>query len=1189
MDKIILQLRRKQSFTALIRSLLPGHILRKALADRCAVSLEQNGVPQPVSLAGASRDEIETRWLFPEGAESFLKFLRIYRAHPEQCRPEPAVRAALRDFLFCQGSLDAPLTKLLEPQTVLNIAGDQSTLPLLLNIPWELADSMPKLGQTGPLAGTLASFPLARIASESVSTVKLVQEKLRVAYCIVESPGEPAIAGAEFDDALHVTLTRRSGVLDVKTFGRTGSPQRLSQLSAELAAATPHIFVIVAHGRTERGRPQLFLDQWTDIPEIARALAAYQRTFLAMLIACDLTFLEEGATAHSGAYSLLKEGIPAVVAMQSKVRADLAAEFLGTTLDSLLKGLSLPMAVAEGRKSMAPSQKAAEAIVDWSFPALFLGSDGFEKTSSLRDYFQFQPSLEALLRSIPRSEPFFARPELQSKISVLIAQPTAGLRAIVGGENMGKTHLIRAVCREATEAAIRSENHAFRPIIYLDLQRYDPIDSTSEMIARIRDRIDEVKPTVTGPALVDLKLPLARGADGSGNVSDPMRQFVELLDAAKCVLILDNPGDSTAHFWNDFLMPCRTLLHSLVVCLDRGVPQGIELPADHVVAIYPFSQLETEAYLTQFRPESAVSADRWFKETAGVPGLLNGLLHGETDGTGSFAKTISRLPVPDQALLFQLAHLSNGVNAALGWDFVTGWSDAHVPSLVRQGLLLQETRIAQEWLSVPGMLVRSLGSSFVDEMRNAAVQLAESFDSKISEGDPTDELLKLADRPGGIPFIHNIQAVLIKEKSDTSLEQARALPILLHERLFQQARWRDAYRLEKRVLAAVPICQTLAEDWIRLAKSEHLLGLASEACDSLKKARELDLTDLDKVDLIVLEVAINKDSGELEPITAVLDKYDNALSLLRHSSDEEERVMGVRANVLYNRGIIRGHWTVDVKAALEDFETAEAEYSTLHNKSMVAMCKLEWVEVQFRSDAFVLNWPALFDKLVQACDLLEEAGALQDRAFCEYQLARYYRRKPFGNPEESRENVIRARSAYQKCVETARLAGDSRQEMIALGHVVEISWRFLRDMSEPDAHQTLQEVEGGLETFRGDAWSARVKRDMLLLRAQVECAQSLPDDMIATLATAWNSAIKPPLKPEEGTDARRAACILTSYLKELKMRGDGLQFDIAANHGTSFVEQWLNRPVGATPVDTWLAEVEVFGAGPGEYHGKPAR
>ena len=121
---------------------------------------------------------------------------------------------------------------------------------------------------------------------------------------------------------------------------------------------------------------------------------------------------------------------------------------------------------------------------------------------------------------------------------------------------MGKTHLARAVSRDSIESAIRSENQTFRPIVYLDLYPFGPLDSASDLIDRVRDRINEIKPAVTGPPLVDLRLPIPRGADGAGQISNQIQLFVELLDSQNCVLILDFPGNGGEPIWHDFLVPC---------------------------------------------------------------------------------------------------------------------------------------------------------------------------------------------------------------------------------------------------------------------------------------------------------------------------------------------------------------------------------------------------------------------------------------------------------------------------------------------------------------------------------------------------------------------------------------------------------------------------------------------------------
>lgn len=1181
MSSIVLSVHPKWGLASALRRLArPGRVLNAALSDRYSVSLAHDGVVQEILISGKSGTELATNWSFPGSKADFLKFLKRYRLDPTNCRPEAPVRAVLRDFLFCGGKLDGPLASLMTPRSVININADQPR-PLLLNVPWELADGTPAVGNRSSLSGTLAAFPIVRIASECASNLDITQERLRVAYCIVESANDVAITGAGFDDALHGSLARRSGVVDAQRIGPAGGTPTFASLSGELTAMMPHIFVIVSHGQTVDGRPELMLDKWTSVSEIARVLASYRKTLLVMMVACDLTFLESGATAHSGAFSMLEVGIPAVVAMQSKVRADLAAIFLGTTLDFLLAGPSLPLAVAEGRKSMAPTPRAAESIVDWSFPALFLTGDGLEKTRALQDYFQFKPSLEALLRSIPRSEPFLERPSLRANISDLLG--ASGFRAISGEEGMGKTHLVRAVSRDWIESMIRSGSHALRPIVYLDLDRFTTIDSAADLIARIRDRVDEVKPTVTGPPLVELKLPILRGPDGAGKINNVVQRFVELLDGQHCILVLDFPGNVSDSVWHGFLEPCRSLLHSLVVGIVQEVPKEVELPDEYNLAIGPFTKNETKLYMDRLWPRSQRSGDDVYRDTAGVPRRLNGLRLGQENDLGSITEMISTLSAPDQGLLFRLVHLSNGVDASLGWDFVPGWSDVQLPSLVRRGLLLQETRFGVDWISIPGMLARSIRRAFETEVQTGAEELAQNFKLKITEGSVEEEVIKLADRPGGLPFVNDIQSVLITVHSSDTLAQARALPLLLHAYLFQKARWRDAYRLEKRALEVTSGESTEAADWIRLSKSQRMLGLFEDARTSLKQAEAFELSAIDNADLILAEQMILKDLGHSDPVGG-LEKYQEALSLLEMAEEDQGYLAELKANVLYNRGIHRAWLVDDLRGALQDFETAEAEYSLAQNYDMVAMCKVEWAEVQFDARLPIDDWPLLFTKLVDAQSLLEKADALGDLAFCEYQMARYYRAKPADTAAQRFANLANARSAYRKTILTSEKADDRRLALISQVQIVELSFRDLRDMSGADALPVIQFIVRGLETFRNDLWAARVRRDALLLLSEV-AVEASPGDMVPTLADAWQTAAGSPLNPSTGTDARRAAYILDRYLRALRASGNGVDVDIVANRAASFVEQWLGHAIDPQNLDNWLPELENFGRRAGEQDG----
>jgi hypothetical protein len=251
---------------------------------------------------------------------------------------------------------------------------------------------------------------------------------------------------------------------------------------------------------------------------------------------------------------------------------------------------------------------------------------------------------------------------------------------------------------------------------------------------------------------------------------------------------------------------------------------------------------------------------------------------------------------------------------------------------------------------------------------------------------------------------------------------------------------------------------------------------------------------------------------------------------------------------------------------------------------MVAMCKVEWAEVQFDARLPITDWPILFTKLVDAQALLEKASAFGDLAFCQYQMARYYRSKPADAVVLRPTNLNNAKSAYQKAIETSEKAEDRRLALISQVQIIELSFRDLRDMSAVNALRVMRPVVRGLETFRNDLWSSRVRRDALLLLSEI-VAEAAPDDLIPTLCDAWQSAIASPLKPVTGTDARRAACILDRYLRALRMSGDGVDVDVAVNRAKPFVEQWLGHTIDAQNLDKWLPELENFGRRPGEQDG----
>jgi hypothetical protein len=1135
----------------------------------------------PIRIGGETATELETRW--PDGITpaGLLAYLKNYRTSPENARPEAAIRNALRQFLFCNGRLDGPVKERLEPGAELFIAGEPEALPLLFNVPWELADGIPAIAGDQRLEGTLATLPMARVAPDVVSTTKLAQERLHLTYCISEPQSFAKIGGKEFDEWLRMMLSIRSGMLDSTPIVGTAYNPRLVDVKASIDAEPPHIFVLFCHGRTAAGKPEVRLDAWVAVDDIASTLAKHQKTFLVLVIACDLTFLDEGSTAQSGARAFLQAGIPAAVAMQGKVLARRGVEFVKTALDDLARGAPLAAAVAEGRMSMAPSD--APELVDWSFPALFYSADGAEKTRALESHFQFRPALEALLRNIPLNERFVPRPALEGAIAQFLAAGEAGVRVVFGVAGVGKTQLVREVARNAIRDAIHTGNTAFRPILYLDLNRYpQKIESPADLSAILSGRTDEVRPALEGASVIDLKLPRPRAADGSGQIADVLQQIVELIDRTNIMMIVDHLPQPVGALWTAFFERCATLVRSAVVAVLDVPSQAIVQHPANSVNVGPLTHDETADFL-QALGETSVSADEAFNETAGVPARLMMFLGG-VNSTANLTMTITQSSPPDRDLLFRISQLPNGISSALAQEFVPGWDEGNVPMLVRSGLLLTETRFAlgQEWFRVPGMIQRALRTSYAEELERAAEEVAEAFlDVIAAEGNHQKAIVALADRPGGLQFIHDVQALLITLGTEKSLRQAQGIHALLYEHLFRRGRWWDAYQLARRMLATIPYDESEPSEWIQFAKIQQILGLGNEAHKTLENVQTGELTPTQQASVIDIQISLSKDANERDRESELVAMYDKALKLLDSDDvSEEAEIRSQWATILYNRGIFR-HWTRDLAAAARDFEAARDEYRKLGETNMEAMSSVSWADVELSLAGVDRDWNAILGRLAAGIQLLERHDAAGDLAFAHYQLARFYRRKPARDENERTANARKAREAYQAAARWALTAGDTRQEAIAEAHVVEVSWKALGDIPAEEAMQRLVPRVEVLRTFRGDAWAERVVRDMLALLYEIQASRQMPQTA-TTIESAWDAATHPPLRPDRGTDARRAARILILYLGQI---GATASADLVIANARQLIETWLQHEVDPFNPTAWLAELQAFGKGAGEYDG----
>ncbi len=140
---------------------------------------------------------------------------------------------------------------------------------------------------------------------------------------------------------------------------------------------------------------------------------------LALFTACQTGQRDASAIWNSIAVALLKARLPAVVAMQSKLRDDLAPVFSGVFYRALVAGYPLDYAVAAGR--MALRNAARDDAMDWSVPVLYRRSG---------DFALFQPVNNLLARRQ-------AEQELPEMINVRVNQNIGQVFGAVIGELHG--------------------------------------------------------------------------------------------------------------------------------------------------------------------------------------------------------------------------------------------------------------------------------------------------------------------------------------------------------------------------------------------------------------------------------------------------------------------------------------------------------------------------------------------------------------------------------------------------------------------------------------------------------------------------------------------------------------------------------------------------------------------------------
>ncbi|MFP4322910.1 MAG: CHAT domain-containing protein [Anaerolineales bacterium] len=221
--------------------------------------------------------------------------------------------------------------------------------------------------------------PLVRYNEQLVNLQRLQSDlPLRVMVMISAPEGLPAVDEAsERRNMLRATANLRDQGLVELTFVEDAS---LRTLQRELRQGEYHVFHYIGHGyydeKTEVGT--LILEDPVQHrepypvrgEELARELHEEQTLRLVVLNTCHGAAHDVRDPFSGVASSLVKRGIPAVVAQQFEITDQAAIAFSEEFYRAVAEGMALEAAVAEGRRAIATTLQNTE----WATPVLFLYS-----------------------------------------------------------------------------------------------------------------------------------------------------------------------------------------------------------------------------------------------------------------------------------------------------------------------------------------------------------------------------------------------------------------------------------------------------------------------------------------------------------------------------------------------------------------------------------------------------------------------------------------------------------------------------------------------------------------------------------------------------------------------------------------------------------------------------------------------
>jgi len=1048
---------------------------------------------------------------------------------------EDAVRwiaPTLHDFLFADDRLSKLVSEATSEQdAVVQLTADSASQALLTDVPWEMTSL--KSGGGFSYEDLLGYRALARVVDGS-EVMPIKKSRICALYCI-SNPVSPTLRrfDSEVIEQMIEAVFQDYPAIDTRSV--PGTDPRWPFVQAAIEGSKPHLFVLFGHGRSDNGTAELlFRDSWIRAQELADALKATKRNTLAVLVCCDLVRGGDSPGSQSGALTLVKNGLPSVLAMQGMVDAPVAKAFLDVFLNQLFWRTSVPVAAAAGRREMVK-----KSFLQGFLPTVFLNRRGSA------DFYHnalghYREELRRLLVAFPAAKQDLDRPALQDTLDHTLDR--TGLLVIRGGLGVGKTHLIQKVARRRLDG----RGIPSRPIIKITCGRFAEGATLRNVSTSLADQLRMNAGLFSGPN----HLPWEDAA-----------ALAEAVDQKNMIFVLDGFSVSREGVerkgLTEFLRHAGGLHKSLVVVIPETSASPVLPVEPPEIIVSVFKRSETLEYLQRFAPKLAGHYEAIQKWAGGSPLFLKALVRFQEQlarpairGGQAARRQLSVvadkyiravagvLSAKELQTLCNLCYVPRA--ASVVWCrrlFDETEEQSAMPKLMEIGMLADGGENG-ELCYVPKAKAQAVRRVFRTKFRAGAQRITRRFGAWLEQQASVGDAVAIVGRsPGGVAVLQAVQGAYLKTGRH---ELAESLATLANVRGVSEE---DLWSLYGPVRAQVVACYKRlvrrgrdSQDQrnrlgflVRAAELAQVTGHEAEAESLLSDVMSF-AEGYHRVVVLKTWAGFLKDTKQHAAISEIRAAYEEAIKIARAGTTQEsggewrDLLREVLQERLNSRIFLEHALPQDLSEDIAELEGAGEQSRHL----ALVRCKLAERELEQEDQG--VNWQFVAESLVGARRVLEVRGSLLDRSYCLYQYGQYLRRKP--QPE-----LGEAEDIYGQAEDLGRRGGDIRREGLALRQRARMQWRNLNSSgATPDAAQysrlcaDIEDMLARLEASARDSLSLRLLERLYTFRAAM--GRVHPGDPVERwLLYACRVSADPLLAAEK--DVRRCGRAFQRYLKSL--------------------------------------------------------